>query len=136
MHTVKEVAELLGLTEHTVRFYTDKGLIPGVKRDKNNIRLFDEEPINWLIGVKHLRESGMSLESIKEYVELCLEGDSTIDVRYQIILRQQEIARRQVEEAKTRLAYMEKKAELYREIAKRHIPDSMNPANWPVNSVG
>lgn len=136
MHTVKEVAEMLGFTEHTVRFYTDKGLIPGVKRDKNNIRKFDEEAINWLIGVKHLKECGMSLESIKEYVELCLEGDSTIDVRYQIILRQQEIARTQVEEAKTRLNYMEKKAELYREIAARHIPDSMNPGKWPVNSTG
>ena len=56
MFTVKDVSKMLDLTEHTVRFYTDKGLVPSVKRDKNNIRLFDEESINWLTGVKYLRD--------------------------------------------------------------------------------
>lgn len=136
MYTVKEVSNILGLTEHTVRFYTDKGLVPSVKRDKNNNRLFDEESVNWLTGVKYLRDCGMPLEAVKEYVQLCLDGDATIEQRYQIILRQQAAARAQLEEAARRLEYMEKKAELYREIMERHIPDRMNPANWPVKSVG
>lgn len=136
MYTVKEVAKILGLTEHTIRFYTDKGLVPSVKRDKNNNRLFDEASVNWLTGVKYLRDCGMPLEAVKEYVELCLEGDATIEQRYQIILRQRETARAQMEEAKRRLEYMEKKAELYRGIVERRIPDRMNPANWPVKSVG
>ena len=106
MYTVKEAARILGLTEHTIRFYTDKGLVPSVKRDKNNNRLFDEESINWLTGIKYLRDCGMPLESVKEYVALCLEGDATIEQRYQIILRQQETARAQLEEAARRLEYM------------------------------
>ncbi len=65
MYTVKEAAKQLGFTEHTIRFYTDKGLVPGVMRDKNNCRLFTEESMNWLIGVKHLKECGMTLDSIK-----------------------------------------------------------------------
>ena len=72
MYTVKEAAALLGLTEHTVRYYTDKGLVPSVKRDKNNNRLFDEESMNWLTGVKYLKQCGMSIETIREYVRLCL----------------------------------------------------------------
>ena len=68
---VKEISDILGLTEHTIRFYTDKGLVPGVMRDKNNCRLFTEESMNWLIGVKHLKECGMTLDSIKTYIELC-----------------------------------------------------------------
>lgn len=47
MYSVKEVAKLLDLTEHTVRYYTDKGLVPNIKRDKNNNRLFDDKSINW-----------------------------------------------------------------------------------------
>lgn len=78
IHTVKEVSKLLDLTEHTVRFYTDKGLVPSVQRDKNNNRLFDKESISWLIGVKYLKQCGMSVEDIKSYVDLCLEGRSTI----------------------------------------------------------
>ena len=78
MYSVKETAEIVGLTEHTIRFYTDKGLVPNVTRDRNNNRLFDEESINWLTGVKYLKEGGMSIEAIKDYVDLCLEGNSTI----------------------------------------------------------
>ena len=102
MYTVKEAAKQLGFTEHTIRFYTDKGLVPSVIRDKNNC---------------------------------CLQGDSTIETRYHIILKQKEIAKRQLEEAKQRLDYMEKKAKLYRKIIENHIPDSTNPAKWPVKSA-
>ncbi len=56
MYTVKEVAKLLDLTEHTVRYYTDKGLVPSLQRDKNNNRLFDQQSINWLRGAKHLKQ--------------------------------------------------------------------------------
>ena len=63
MYTVKEAAKQLGFTEHTIRFYTDKGLVPSVIRDKNNCRLFTEESMNWLIGIKHLKECGMTLDA-------------------------------------------------------------------------
>lgn len=33
MYTVKELAELLGVFVHTVRYYDDKGMIPGTKRN-------------------------------------------------------------------------------------------------------
>ncbi|QNV51618.1 HTH-type transcriptional regulator AdhR [Bacillus velezensis] len=94
MHTVKEAAMITGLTEHAVRFYTDKGLVPSVQRNKNNICLFDEESINWLFGVKCLRQSGMPIEDIKTYVNLCLEGDSTIPQRYTLLMEHNRPARR------------------------------------------
>jgi DNA-binding transcriptional MerR regulator len=45
MYTIKEVSEKTGLTYHTIRYYTDEGLIPEVVRDKNNNRLFNERSI-------------------------------------------------------------------------------------------
>jgi DNA-binding transcriptional MerR regulator len=130
LYTVKEVANLLELTEHTVRFYTDKGLVPSVQRDKNNNRLFDEESINWLTGVKYLKQCGMTVEDIKTYVDLCLKGDSTIQERYEIILKQKEIAQTQLEEAKQRAKYMEEKANHYLDIINGVVPDDMNPGEW------
>ena len=130
MFTVKEVSKLLDLTEHTVRFYTDKGLVPSVQRDKNNNRLFDQESINWLIGVKYLKQVGMSVEDIKSYVDLCLEGNRTIQERYEIILKQKEIAQAQLEEAKRTVKYMEEKATHYLEIINGLIPDDTNPGDW------
>ena len=130
MYTVKEVAKLLNLTEHTVRFYTDKGLVPSLQRDKNNNRLFDDESLNWLTGVKYLKECGMSIEDIKSYVDLCLEGGSTIQERYEIIMKQKAIAQAQLEEAKQRAKYMEAKANHYFEILNGVIPDDTNPGEW------
>ncbi|ULT54510.1 MerR family transcriptional regulator [Neobacillus drentensis] len=135
MYTVKEVAKLLELTEHTVRFYTDKGLVPNLKRDKNNNRLFDQESINWLTGVKYLKQCGMTVEDIKTYVDLCLEGDSTIQERYEIILKQKEIAQAQLEEAKRTVKYMEEKSSHYLDIINKVIPDDTNPGKWQENKM-
>lgn len=130
MYTVKEVAKLLDLTEHTVRYYTDKGLVPNLQRDKNNIRLFDEQSINWLKGAKHLKQSGMSVEAIKSYVDLCLEGESTIQERYEILLEQKATALAQLEQAKLIVKFMEDKVNHYRDIINHVIPDDMNPGKW------
>lgn len=130
MYTVKEVAKLLGLTEHTIRYYTDKGLVPTIQRDKNNIRLFDDDSINWLTGVKYLKQCGMSVEDIKSYVDLCLLGDSTIHERYQIIMEYKAAAAAQLEEAQLKVKYMEDKADHYLDIINQVIPDDTNPAKW------
>jgi DNA-binding transcriptional MerR regulator len=130
MYTVKEVSKLLDLTEHTVRYYTDKGLVPSVQRDKNNNRLFDEESISWLIGVKYLKQCGMSVEDIKSYVDLCLEGRSTIQERYEIIMKQKAIALEQLKEAKQRAKYMEEKVNHYLDIINGVVSDDTNPKEW------
>ena len=116
MHSVKEVASMLDMTEHTVRYYTDKGLVPNLKRDHNNNRLFDEAALNWLLCVKHLRHCGMSVDDIKTYIGLCLEGDSTVKERYEIMRKQKAVALAQLEEAKQRAAYIEEKVDHYHDI--------------------
>lgn len=130
MYTVKEVAKRLELTEHTIRFYTDKGLVPNVRRDSNNNRLFDEESIKWLTGVKYLKQCGMSVEAIRMYVDLCLEGDSTIQARYAMIMEQQAVAFAQLEEAQRRAKYMDDKAQHYLDIINGAVPDDTNPGKW------
>ena len=130
MYSVKETAEIVGLTEHTIRFYTDKGLVPNVTRDRNNNRLFDEESINWLTGVKYLKECGMTIEAIKDYVDLCLEGNSTIEQRYQIVLGQKTVAEEQLRSAQERIEYLNAKIAFYQDIMEHNKPDFMNPGTW------
>ena len=85
MYTVKQIADKVGLSEHTVRYYTNENLIPNVMRDKNNNRVFTEESVGWLIGIKCLKDGGVPLKKIKEYVDLCLQGEKTVKERYKII---------------------------------------------------
>ena len=135
MYTVKEAASIMGLTEHAIRFYTDTGLIPTVKRDKNNNRLFDEESIGWLGWIKCLRECGMPIEALQTYIALCLEGESTLDERYQIIVEQNRIAEEQFEEAKGRLDYLQKKLRHYEDVISHRIPDDTIPDGHAVKAV-
>ncbi|MGP0689630.1 MerR family transcriptional regulator [Priestia aryabhattai] len=130
MYTVKEVAKLLDLTEHTVRFYTDKGLVPNLQRDKNNKRIFNEDSINWLRGAKKLKRCGMSVEDIKKYVDLSLEGHPTIDERYEMIRKQKELVLAQLEELKVMAEYITNKEKHYRDIKNQVISDDTNPAHW------
>jgi DNA-binding transcriptional MerR regulator len=130
MHTVKEAAQITGLTEHAVRFYTDKGLVPSVQRNRNNIRMFDEQSINWLHGVKCLKQSGMPIEAIKTYVDLCLQGEATIPQRSALMMQYKETARVRLEEAKRHVAHLEEKTALYQAILEQRSPDTTNPGNW------
>ena len=68
MKTVKEVSKAVDISEHTVRYYADCELIPSLMRNKNNQRLFNQESINWLIGIKHLRKCGMSIKESTKIV--------------------------------------------------------------------
>lgn len=130
MYTVKEVAQLLGLTQHTIRFYTDKGLVPSLQRDKNNNRIFNDDSIQWLSAAKKLKKCGMSVEDIKKYVDLCLEGGSTLQERYEIILKQKELVLAQLEEIKSMAEYITNKEKRYRDIINGLIQDDTNPAYW------
>ncbi len=132
MYTVKEAARLLNLTEHTVRYYTDKELVPHLQRDKNNNRLFDDETLNWLLCVKHLRQCGMSIEDIKTYIDLCLEGESTVKERYEIMQRQKAIALTQLEEAKQRAKYIEDKANHYLDFINGVSSADLDPGKWKI----
>lgn len=127
---IKTAAKKVGLNENTVRYYSDNGLVPSVKRDKNNHRIFDQEAINWLMGDKRMREAGMSIDNLKKYVELCLKGKSTMQQRYQIIENLKFKAQRQLEESQKRVQYLSKKSDIYKKVLKSKNEDILNPRKW------
>lgn len=130
MLTVKEVAKKFNISEHTIRYYSDENLIPDLKRDKNNNRMFDETSINWLQGIICLRNCGMSIKSIKEYVELCLIGDSTVKERKNIILEQKAIIDKQIEKLNESSMFLNHKLEIYDKVLSNEIKDPTNPKKW------
>lgn len=113
MYTVKEVAELLGVSVHTVRYYDDRGLIPGTKRSSANQRLFDDMEVEWLFVSLTLRNTGLSLKDVKHYIELYQQGDSTLQERYKLMTEQKEKTLREMEDLKLRLAVLDRKIDHY-----------------------
>ena len=73
-YTVKEFTQMFHVTEHTVRYYTDIGLLP-CNRDGGNHRIFDDSAANWMRGITCLKNCGMPIKDIKRYIDLCQMPD-------------------------------------------------------------
>lgn len=130
-YTMKQMAEMFDVTEHTLRFYTDKGLLP-CERDGGNRRIFNDESVNLMHGIKCLKGCGASIEDIREYCRLCLleESEENLQARYAIIKKQREEACKRLEEAMATLKYMDDKVAHYEAILAGSAPDDTNPRNW------
>lgn len=134
-YTVRQFADMFHTTEHTIRYYTDIGLLP-CQRDEGNRRVFDEESVNWMQGITCLKNCGASIENIQEYCCLCRleENEKNLRARYQIFLKQREAAYQRLKEAEATVEYMEHKIKHYEDILAGTIPDDSNPAKWTENN--
>lgn len=129
MYTIKEVAKIMDVSEHTLRFWAKNGLFPEIKRDQNNVRLFNDNDLEWVKIVKCLRKVGTDNKSIKRYIDLCLVGDSTLKERYQIILDTKAKALNQMQDLKNQLEVLDYKQAFYENLIKNNLSDPWNPAN-------
>lgn len=134
-YTMKQMAKMFDVTEHTLRYYTDIGLLP-CERDGGNRRIFNEESVNWMQGIQCLKGCGASIEDIKEYCRLCLleESQENLQARYAIILKQRVAAYKRIEDAKAIAKYMDDKVAHYEAILAGLAPDDTNPKNWKVEN--
>lgn len=129
MYTIKEVADKMDISEHTLRFWAKSKFFPFVKRDKNNIRIFSEDDLAWVRIVKCLRSVGTENKAIKRYIDLCIIGDSTISERYEIIQNTKQKALQQMKELQNQLDLLEYKEKFYQNLIENNLEDSWNPMN-------
>ncbi|MEQ7177602.1 MerR family transcriptional regulator [Enterococcus thailandicus] len=71
---IKEAANLTGLSNDTIRYYERIGIIMPVPRQENGLRDFSERSINQLKFAKTMRNAGMGVESLREYVAMIYEN--------------------------------------------------------------
>ena len=86
---VKQVANNLGISEHTIRYYDKAGLSPFVQRNKNGYRDFSEEDLYWIEFIKCMRQTHMPISKLKEIAELYHQGSDTKTKRKNIFLEHQ-----------------------------------------------
>lgn len=96
-YTISEAARLVGVAPSTLRYYDKEGLIPNINR-KNGIRIFDDTDVRFLQLLSCLKNTGMPIKRIREYVELIKQGDSTLYDRYKLIQEQRRLVKLQIEQ--------------------------------------
>ena len=126
MFTVKEVSEILDISPHTLRFYDNEGLLPGLTK-RNKRRLFSYDDLEWVYNIQCWRETGMSLADIRRYIEAAMEGESTLEERYNLILNQRDKVVEDIKTMKARLKLLERKTHWYQDLMRGADPNKWRP---------
>ena len=131
MYTMKEVCQEADMTYQTLKYYCNEGLVPNVKRDKNNHRVFDERDVKWIKDLICLKKCGMSIQEMKEYLGLCLQGESTIMARKEMLTKKRTALLASIEELKGCVDYIDWKQGFYDDVlsGKRPYVSNLIPAD-------
>ena len=112
-YTIKQVAEKLGVTVSTLRYYDKEGLLPFIDKKENGTRVFKDDDFEGLAIISCMKSSGVPIKDIKKYMDLCAEGDSTLEERMQIFLERKEFVEKQIEELNNVMKTIEHKIWYY-----------------------
>ena len=116
MYTMMQVCRELDMTYQTLKFYCNEGLVPNVKRDRRNYRVFDEHDIKWIQSLNCLKSCGMSIAEMKQYLALCMEGEGTIPERKVILAEKKETLLQSITKLQKAVAYIDWKQRFYDDV--------------------
>ena len=129
MYTMMQVCSEVDMTYQTLKYYCNEGLVPHVKRDKNNRRIFDEHGVKWIKDLSYLKRCGFSIQEMKDYLDLCLEGESTIKIRKEFLARKRENLEKTIQELEESIDYIDWKQEFYDDVLRVKKPYASNLIN-------
>ena len=98
---IAEVSKLLDISADTLRYYERIGLIPKIHRDKSGNRDYTELNCKWIKFIKCMRNAGMPIEILIEYVTLLQEREHLQD---------------KIDELQQMLSYLNGKIDKYDEV--------------------
>jgi len=113
-YSISEVAKELNLTVYTLRYYDKEGLMPFVERTPGGVRKFKESDIDFLKIIQCLKLTGMPIKDIKDFIEWCSEGDSTLQERYDMFIERKASVEAQMEELRKTMEVIEHKCAYYK----------------------
>ena len=129
MYTMKDVCIEANMTYETLKFYCNQGLIPNVKRDKNNRRIFDQHDLEWVKSLTCLKKCHMSIAEMKAYLDLCLKGPATIPERQKMLAEKQLQLAEEIKTLQEGMAYIDWKQNFYDDVLSGKIPYVSNLIN-------
>lgn len=116
LFSMKAVCEKTGMTYETLKFYCNQGLGPHVKRDAGNRRVFDERDVAWIESLGCLKRCGLSIQEMRHYVQLCLQGEASIPERKKILAQKRQALVEQIAQLQGAVAYVDQKQAFYEDV--------------------
>ena len=127
--TIAEASNIVNLSADTLRYYERIGLIPEVNRTESGIRNYTEEDLGWIEFSKCMRNAGMSIEALIEYIKLYKKGDATLEARKQLLISQKDVIKERLEEIQNTFDRINYKIKNYEKILVEREKDLLKKKN-------
>jgi len=111
---ISEVSKKFDISQHTLRYYEERGLIPPIRKNKSGIRDYGETDLKWIEFIKCMRIAGVAIDVLSEYTELYMQGEETIEIRSDILIEQRNKLIDKVEDIKKSINKLNFKIEVHK----------------------
>jgi len=101
--TIGQVAELIGVSTHTLRYYEQAGLLRAISRTAAGHRLYAPADLDWLAFVMRLKATGMPIAQMQQFAALRAEGESTFGARRRLLVAHRDAVRVHIAELQASL---------------------------------
>lgn len=114
MYSIGTIADMMGINASAIRFYDRKGLMPFVERDAAGRRKFKQEDLDFLKVIDCLKQSGVPVKDIAKFIQLCMEGDSTLQQRYDYLDHEEDDLNNKIKSMQDQLNFLQFKKWYYK----------------------
>jgi DNA-binding transcriptional MerR regulator len=112
--TIQETSRRTGLSEPTLRYYEQVGLIGPIERDENSgHRRYGEEDLDVLQALACMRALGVGIEDMRTYQANRSRGHEAAAEQRDLLLRHAERIEAEIAAQRSRLDYLRAKAALW-----------------------
>ncbi|ORF29328.1 MerR family transcriptional regulator [Snodgrassella alvi] len=132
-YSIRAFADIFGLTPATVRYYESLGLI-SPQRSVNQRRFYTEKDVDWMRFILHLKNTGMSMEQLQQYVLLRSQGDITIAERLELLLQTRDDFLQQQAKLQKHLQILNDKIEWYQRRQQGLLSEKVSFAEYLISN--
>lgn len=126
MYSAKEAAEITGLSTATLRYYEKEKLLPQITRNNQKYRQYTDEDIEWIKMIQCMRMANISIQNIKDYVSLLIQGGKTLEQRYNMVQDHIKVIENQMDNLQNALALTQSKLSFYEKLLKDSSYESIS----------
>ena len=113
-YAIGDVAEIMDMPQSTIRYWDKKGLLPFVDRDENGRRDFKDNDLNFLEVINSMKQSGLKISQIRQFIDLCMQGDMTLKQRYDFLDKEEKVLMEKIETLQKQLDFLRYKKWYYK----------------------
>ena len=115
--TISEISARTNVSIHTLRYYEKEGLLKGIQRNNAGHRTFSKRDLEWVIWIKRLKSTGMSLIQMREFSNYRENGHQGLKPRRKMLEQHTKHIHQQISAHEAALEIVNYKIDAYKKAA-------------------